>query len=98
VLLALAGITEMVEREGAIPVIVSMTAERINVLRMALDDRSVPGRAVLINVSARLRRFHHALSEFYPQPEDHALDKRMAAKPIKGATAVNARQRSRAGK
>jgi hypothetical protein len=90
VLLVLAGITEMVEREGAIPVIVSMTDERINVLRMALDDRSVPGRALLINVSARLRRFHQALSEFYPQPEDHALDKRrenaMSAKGRSGGT------------
>jgi hypothetical protein len=76
VLLYLAGITEMVEREGAIPVIEATTADKLDVLRMALYDSSVPGRALLINVTARLRRFHLALSDIYPQPEDHALDKR----------------------
>jgi hypothetical protein len=76
VLLLLAGITEMIEREGAIPVIQATTADKLDVLRMALDDSSVPGRALVINVTARLRRFHEALSDIYPQPEDYALDKR----------------------
>lgn len=88
----------MVEREGAIPVIAATTADRLDVFRMALDDRSVAGRALVINVTARLRRFHEALSDIYPQPEDHALDKRMAAKPVIVANAVNARRRRRAGK
>ena len=76
VLLLLAGITAMVEREGAIPVIKATTADKLDVLRMALDDGSVPGRALVINVTGRLRRFHEALSNIHPQPEDYALDKR----------------------
>jgi hypothetical protein len=76
VYLLLAGISEMVERDGAIPVIAATTADRLDVLRMALDDSSVPGRAFVINLTARLRRFHEALSDIYPQPEDHALDRR----------------------
>ena len=76
VLLLLAGITAMVERDGAIPVIAATTADKLDVLRMALDDDSVPGRALVVNLTARLRRFHKALSEIYPQPEDHALDRR----------------------
>jgi hypothetical protein len=74
--LLLAGITAMVERDGAIPVIAATTADRLDVLRMALDDSSVPGRALVINLTARLRRFYEALSEIYPQPEDFALDRR----------------------
>ena len=46
----LAGITEMVEREGAIPVIAATTADRLDVFRMALDDRSVAG-TIGINVT-----------------------------------------------
>jgi hypothetical protein len=76
VLLLLAGITGMVERAGAIPVIEVTTADRLDVLGKVLDDHLVPGRAVVINLTARLRRFHKALSEIYPQPEDHALDRR----------------------
>ena len=74
--LLLAGITEMMERDGAIPVIEVTTTDRLDVLRMALDDTFVPGRALVINLTARLRKFHAALIEFYPQPEDHALDRR----------------------
>jgi hypothetical protein len=74
--LLLAGITAMVERDGAIPVIAATTEDRLDVLRMALDDSSVPSRALVVNFTARLRRFHKALSDIYPQPEDHALDRR----------------------
>jgi hypothetical protein len=77
VYLLLAGIAAMVERDGSIPVIAATTAERLDVLRMALDDTKVPGRAIVINLSARLRRFHAALVEIYPQPEDHALGRRL---------------------
>ena len=76
VLLLLVGITEMVERDGAIPIIQITTADRLDVLRTVLDDSSVPGRALVINLTARLDRFHKALIEIYPQPEDHALDRR----------------------
>jgi hypothetical protein len=93
VLLLLAGITAMVERDGAIPVIAATTADRLDVLRMALDDTSVPGRALVINLTARLRRFHEALIEFYPQPEDHALDRRR--EKAKAATKIRSRARRR---
>jgi hypothetical protein len=97
VLLLLAGLSEMVEREGAIPVIEATTTEKLDVLRMALDDGSVPGRALVINLSARLRRFHRALSEIHPQPEDHALDKRRerAKGQIKKARAKSRTRRMR---
>jgi hypothetical protein len=75
--LVLAGITAMVDRDGAIPVIAATAADKLDVLRMALDDTSVPGRAIVINATARLRRFYGALSKIYPQPEDHALDRRL---------------------
>jgi hypothetical protein len=76
VLLLLAGITQMIERDGAIPVIATTTADRLDVLQTLLSDKAVPGRALVINITARLRRFHAELVEIYPQPEDHALDRR----------------------
>jgi hypothetical protein len=94
VLLLLAGITEMVEREGAIPVIQTLKADRLDVLRKALDDSAVPGRALVINLTARLRRFHEALSEIYPQPEDHALDRRR--EKAEGETKTRGQNRTKA--
>ena len=77
VLLLLAGITEMVERDGAIPVIANNEGGQARrVANGAETITSVPGRALVINLTARLRRFHEALIEIYPQPEDHALDRR----------------------
>jgi hypothetical protein len=94
VLLLLAGITGMVERAGAIPVIEVTTADRLDVLRMVLDDHSVPGRALVINLTARLRRFYKALSEIYPQPEDHALDRRR--EKAQGETKIRGQGRTKA--
>ena len=95
VLLLLAGITAMVERDGAIPVIAATTADKLDVLRMALDDDSVPGRALVVNLTARLRRFHKALSEIYPQPEDHALDRRREKAEAETKTRSRTRRRQR---
>jgi hypothetical protein len=95
VLLYLAGITEMVEREGAIPVIEATTADKLDAFRMALDDRSVPGRALVINLTARLRRFHAALSDIYPQDEDHALDRRREKAEAETKTRSRTRRRQR---
>ena len=95
VLLLLAGITAMVERDGAIPVIAATTADKLDVLRMALDDTSVPGRALVINLTARLHRFHRALSEIYPQPEDHALDRRREKAEAETKTRSRTRRRQR---
>jgi hypothetical protein len=93
VLLMLVGITEMVERDGAIPVIQTATADTLDVLRTMLDDASVPGRALVINLTARLDRFHKALSDIYPQPEDHALDRRHEKE---GETKTRGRTKARA--
>jgi hypothetical protein len=93
--LLLAGISAMVERDGAIPVIAATTADRLDVLRMALDDTSVPGRALVINLTARLRRFHKALSDIYPQPEDHALDRRREKAKAETKTRSRTRRRQR---
>jgi hypothetical protein len=93
--LLLAGITEMVERDGSIPVIAATTANKVDILRMALDDSKVPGRAIVINVTARLRRFHEALIKVYPQPEDHALDRRREKAVAETKTKARARGRTR---
>jgi hypothetical protein len=92
VLLYLAGISAMVDREGVIPVIAASTADRLDTFRMALDDQSTPGRGLVINVTRRLGRFYDALTHFYPQPEDHALDRREKAK---GETKTKARAKGR---
>ena len=98
VLLLLAGITQMVERDGAIPVIATTTADRLDVLQTLLSDKAVPGRALVINITARLRRFHAELIKIYPQPEDHALDRRRekaeGETKTRGRTKVQAKGRT----
>jgi hypothetical protein len=94
VVLLLAGITQMVQRDGAIPVIEATTADKLDVLRTMLNDKLVPSRALVINLTARLRRFHDALVEIYPQPEDHALDRRR--EKAEGETKTRGHERTKA--
>ena len=48
----------------------------------------------MINLTARLRRFHDALIEIYPQPEDHALDRRR--EKAEGETKTRGRTKAQA--
>jgi len=75
VLLFLAGIAAMIDREGAIPNINHTTMDKLGSLALALEGDGLPARAVVINLSAELRRFHFALAEYHPQQEDFELDR-----------------------
>jgi hypothetical protein len=75
VLLFLAGIAAMIDREGAIPNINHTTMDKLGSLALALEGDRLPARAMVINLSAELRRFHYALAEYHPQREDFELDR-----------------------
>jgi hypothetical protein len=75
VLLYVAGIAAMIDREGAIPNINFTTIDKLGGLALALEGDGLPARALVISVSAQLRKFHFALTEYHPQRDDFELDK-----------------------
>ena len=38
-------------------------------MTLALDGKGLPARALFVNLSAQLRKFHHALTHYHLQPE-----------------------------
>jgi hypothetical protein len=77
-LLSLAGLVAMIESEDSIPSINGIRADKFADLWMALDGKSIPPRALVINISFQLRKFRDALVSHHPQPEDLALDRPQA--------------------
>jgi hypothetical protein len=75
VVLYLAGLAAMIDREGAIPNINHTTMDRLGGLALGLEGDGLPARALVINVSAQLRKFHLALAEYHPQRDDFELDR-----------------------
>jgi hypothetical protein len=69
VLLILAGVSAMEGPEKAIPNVNYTTADKLPKLLVALDGESPPARALVVNLSAQLRRFHTALAHHHMRPE-----------------------------
>jgi hypothetical protein len=72
--LFLAGITAMEGPEEAIPNVNYTTIDKLSeslslAIRGKDDLRDLPARAVVVNLSAQLRRFHAALSNYHQKPE-----------------------------
>jgi hypothetical protein len=65
VVLILGGVSLLTHQDNlelAVPNINHTTKARLMArLEFAIDDKSLPARAVMVNLSARLRRFHNAL-------------------------------------
>ncbi len=74
VVLFLIGLTAMDGPEEAVPNINTTTMDRLAetvslAIRGSDELRDLPARAVLVNLSAQLRRFHTALSHYHLRPE-----------------------------
>jgi hypothetical protein len=90
VVLFLSGLAAMDGPEDAVPNINHTTMDKLaEALSFAIrgDDKSrdLPARAVVVNLSAQLRRFHTALSNYHLKPE-------MLAELKKGKRAAKRRQ------
>jgi len=73
VVLVLAGVAAINSEALAVPNINYTTMNKISErMRFALDGRSVPARALLVNLSTQLRKFHDALVHYHLEPEPPA--------------------------
>jgi hypothetical protein len=91
VLLIMAGVSAMEGPEKAIPNVNYTTAEKPSKLLLAIDGKSeLPARALVVNLSAQLRRFHTALTHYHLRPEMLA---ELEAKP-KSKRAAKPRRRT----
>jgi hypothetical protein len=69
VVLILAGVAAL-SSERAVPNINTVTLDKISErITFALDGEGLPARALMVNLSAQLRKFHDALAHYHPQPE-----------------------------
>ena len=69
VVLILAGVSAL-SSETPIPNINSTTMDKISErMTFALDGKGLPARALLVNLSAQLRKFHRALVDYHLGPE-----------------------------
>jgi hypothetical protein len=82
VVLILGGVAA-ISSESAVPNINHVTMAKVSErITFALDGDALPARALLVNLSAQLRKFHDALVHYHLQPEPAVVTtKRQRGKP-----------------